>query len=326
MAKAAEDPELKRQQRIYDILRGFADRAFRRPAMHDELMRLLELVLSAEKDGEGAEAALQRGLQAVLASPHFLFRAEQDYGRDATTAPLPDNDFALAARLSYFLWSSMPDEELFRLAARGSLRRREDLQAQVARMLRDPRGRALTENFCGQWLQTRKLEQFIPDPVLFPGFDEPLKSAMLEETRLFCASICDEDRSVLEFLDADYTFVNERLARHYGIPGIVGDAFRRVSLAGTPRGGILTQASILTLTSNPTRTSPVKRGKWILENILGTPPSPPRRRAWKALEGRHTSAGILGARSASKDGAASGPIRPAPRASPAHGPARVRPR
>jgi hypothetical protein len=275
IAKAVEDPELKRQQRIYDILRGFADRAFRRPVTHDELMRLFELVLSAEKDGESAEAALQRGLQAVLSSPHFLFRVEQDYGRDASTAPLPDNDFALAARLSYFLWSSMPDEELFRLAGQGALRRRENLQAQVARMLRDPRGRALSENFASQWLQTRKLEAFVPDPVLFPGFDESLRSAMLEETRLFCASICEEDRSVLEFLDADYTFVNERLARHYGIPGIVGDAFRRVSLAGTPRGGVLTQASILAATSNPTRTSPVKRGKWILENLLGTPPSPP---------------------------------------------------
>jgi hypothetical protein len=273
--KAGEDPELKRQQRIYDILRGFGDRAFRRPVTHDELMRLFEVVLSAEKDGESAEAALERGVQAVLSSPHFLFRAEQDFDRGSSTAPLPDNDFALAARLSYFLWSSMPDEELFRLAGQGALRRREDLQAQVARMLRDPRGRALSENFASQWLQTRKLEAFVPDPVLFPGFDESLRSAMLEETRLFCASICDEDRSVLEFLDADYTFVNERLARHYGIPGVAGDAFRRVSLAGTPRGGVLTQASILAATSNPTRTSPVKRGKWILENILGTPPSPP---------------------------------------------------
>jgi hypothetical protein len=275
IAKAVEDPELKREQRIYDVLREFGDRAFRRPVTHDELQRLFEIVLSAEKDGESAEAAIQRGLQAALSSPHFLFRAEQDYDRDASTAPLPENDFALAARLSYFLWSSLPDDELLRMAGQGSLRRRDNLQAQVARMLRDRRSRALTENFASQWLQTRKLEEFVPDPVLFPGFDESLRSAMLEETRLFCGSIQVEDRSVLEFLDADYTFVNERLARHYGIPGVVGDAFRRVSVAGTPRGGVLTQASILTATSNPTRTSPVKRGKWILENILGTPPSPP---------------------------------------------------
>ena len=142
-------------------------------------------------------------------------------------------------------------------------------------MLADPRSRALAENFAAQWLQTRKLEEFTPDPVLFPEFDESLRSAMLEETRLFFAAIQDEDRSVLEFLDADYTFVNERLARHYGIPGVTGEQFRRVSLAGTPRGGVLTQASVLAVTSNPTRTSPVKRGKWILENILGAPPSPP---------------------------------------------------
>jgi hypothetical protein len=273
--KAAEDTELKRQQRIYDILRKFGDRAFRRPVTHGEVTRLIELVLSAEKDGESPESALERGLQAVLSSPHFLLRVEQDYGPDGSTASLPDNDYALAARLSYFLWSSMPDEELFRLASQGTLRRRENLEAQVARMLRDPRGRALSENFSAQWLQTRKLEAFVPDPVLFPEFDESLRSAMLEETRLFCASIQDEDRSVLDFLDAADTFVNERLARHYGIPGVVGGAFRRVSIAGTPRGGVLTQASILTSTSNPTRTSPVKRGKWILENILSTPPSPP---------------------------------------------------
>ncbi len=142
VARAVEDPELKRQQRIYDVLREFGDRAFRRPITHDELLRLLEIVLSAEKDGEGAEAAIQRGLQAVLSSPHFLFRVEQDYDRGSSTAPLPDNDFALAARLSYFLWSSMPDEELFRLAGQGSLRRRETLEAQVARMLRDRRSHA----------------------------------------------------------------------------------------------------------------------------------------------------------------------------------------
>ena len=151
----------------------------------------------------------------------------------------------------------------------------DNLRVQVKRMLRDPRSRALAENFAGQWLQTRKLKEFTPDPILFPEFDEPLRTAMLAETELFFESIRDKDRSVLEFLDADYTFVNERLARHYGIPGVKGDGFRRVSLAGTPRGGVLTQASVLAATSNPTRTSPVKRGKWILENILGAPPAPP---------------------------------------------------
>jgi hypothetical protein len=275
VANPALDPDLVRQQRIYDILRGFADRAFRRPATHDELTRLLGIVLSAESDGESEDSALRRGLQAVLVSPHFLFRVGLEHEGDSSSARLPENDFDLASRLSYFLWSSMPDDELFRLAAQGTLRCRENLEAQVVRMLHDPRAHALAENFGGQWLQTRKLGDFVPDPVLFPDFDESLRSAMLEETRLFCVSIQDEDRSVLEFLDADSTFVNERLARHYGIPGVQGEGIRRVTLPGSSRGGVLTQASILTATSNPTRTSPVKRGKWILENILGTPPSPP---------------------------------------------------
>jgi hypothetical protein len=270
-----EDPELERQQRIYDILRAFTDRAFRRPATHDELIRLLGVVLSAEKDGECPEAAIRLALRAVLVSPHFLFLVGPVPGEDPSSPPLPDNNFDLAVRLSYFLWSSMPDEELFRLASQGSLRLGDNLATQVKRMLRDSKSQALAEHFGSQWLQTRALKEFTPDPVLFPDFDEPLRAAMLKETELFCASVLEEDRSVLEFLSADYTFVNERLARHYGLTGAEGESFRRVSLAGTPRGGVLTQASVLAVTSNPTRTSPVKRGKWILENILGAPPSPP---------------------------------------------------
>ncbi|HKI17120.1 MAG TPA: DUF1592 domain-containing protein [Isosphaeraceae bacterium] len=291
----AEDPELKREQRIYDVLRAFADRAFRRPARHDELVRLFRIVVAAEKDGESPEMAIQLALGAVLASPHFLFlgiEAQRALGSSAT--PLPDDDFNLASRLSYFLWSSMPDDELFGLASQGTLRRPETLRAQVVRMLRDPKSRALAETFAPQWLQIRKLKDFTPDPLLFPDFDESLRSAMLEETRLFFAAIQGEDRPVLEFLDADYTFVNERLARHYGMPGIRGEHFRRVSLTGTARGGVLTHASILAATSNPTRTSPVKRGKWILENILGAPPSPPPSgvEALKETPG-HKTAGTL---------------------------------
>ncbi len=267
----AVDPELVRQQRVYDILRAFVDRAFRRPATHDELTRLLTIVLAAEKDGEDPEAALRLALRAVLASPPFLFRLEQV--RDPASAPA--GDFDLASRLSYFLWSSLPDDELYQLAARGELRQRANLRAQVRRMLADPRAQALSANFAGQWLQTRRTVEIAPDPTLYPEFDDALRSAMIRETQLFCRSIQEEDRSILDFLDADYTFVNERLARHYGIGGVSGAEFRRVSLAGTPRGGVLTQASILAVTSNPTRTSPVKRGKWILENILGTPPAPP---------------------------------------------------
>jgi hypothetical protein len=267
----AIDPELAREQRIYDELRGFADRAFRRPATHDELTRLLEIALSAEKDGEEPEAALRLALRAVLASPQFLFRLEQV--RDG--GPGPVGDFDLASRLSYFLWSSMPDDELLGAAARGELRRPGPLRRQLGRMLADPRAQALSVQFAGQWLETRRLGEMAPDPALHPDFDESLRAAMIGETQRFCRSIQDEDRSILDFVDADYTFVNERLARHYGIEGVVGVEFRRVSLAGTPRSGVLTQASVLTATSNPTRTSPVKRGQWILENILGSPPAPP---------------------------------------------------
>jgi Protein of unknown function (DUF1592)/Protein of unknown function (DUF1587)/Protein of unknown function (DUF1595)/Protein of unknown function (DUF1588) len=272
----APDPELARQQRLYDILRGFADRAFRRPATHEELTRLLGIVLAAEKDGEPHELALQPALRAVLVSPHFLFLGVPPGGDQVPSdSALPPNDFDLAERLSYFLWSSMPDLELERHAARGALRRGDNLRTQVGRLLQDRREHALAQNFAGQWLQTRKLKEFVPDPHRFPDFDESLRQSMLTETEMFFDSIREEDRSVLDFLDADHAFVNERLTRHYGVSGVSGGRFRRVSLQGTERRGILTQASILTVTSNPTRTSPVKRRKWILENILGSPPSPP---------------------------------------------------
>jgi Protein of unknown function (DUF1592)/Protein of unknown function (DUF1588)/Protein of unknown function (DUF1587)/Protein of unknown function (DUF1585)/Protein of unknown function (DUF1595) len=274
---AAPDTELERQQRIYNILLAFCDRAFRQPATHDEVTRLLGIVSSAEKDGERTDAAIQLALRAVLVSPHFLFfQTRVDHDPAASTADsAPINDFVLASRISYFLWSSMPDEQLFRVAAQGLLHRREYLRLQVKRMLRGPKARALAENFASQWLQTRKLRDFTPDPAMFPDFDDSLRAAMITETELFFDSVRDKDRGVLEFLDADYTFVNERLARFYGFANVTGDWFRRVSVAGTPRGGVLTQASVLAATSNPNRTSPVKRGKWILENILGAPPSPP---------------------------------------------------
>jgi hypothetical protein len=259
------------------ILEAFATRAYRRPVGAAEVDRLARLVQDAQKEGDGFEAALRLPLQAVLVSPHFLFRVELDHEPDNPAAVHPVTDFELASRLSYFLWSSMPDEELFALARQRRLRQDGNLQAQVRRMLKDSRSRALVDNFAGQWLQTRNLKALNPDPATFPGFDEPLREAMRRETELFFEAVLREDRSVLEFLDADFTFLNERLARHYGIAGVTGADFRRVSLAGSPRGGVLTQASVLTVTSNPTRTSPVKRGKWILENILGAsiPPPPP---------------------------------------------------
>jgi hypothetical protein len=183
------------------------------------------------------------------------------------------DEYALASRLSYFLWSSMPDEQLFDLAAHGKLRR--NLDAQVTRMLKDPKSSAFVENFAGQWLQLRNLKLVAPDTKQFPAFDDSLRVAMQKETEMFFDSILHENRSVLDFISADYTFVNEKLGKLYGLKDVKGENFRKVSLNNPERGGLLSQASILTLTSNPTRTSPVKRGKWVLENLLGAPPPPP---------------------------------------------------
>ena len=269
------DPEVLALRRAYQILRAFADRAYRRPATVDELTRLVGLVETARKDGDDNDEAIRYALKAILVSPSFLFLVEADPASVEDGRSQLLDQFELAARLSYFLWSSIPDDELYRLAARGELRRDDNLARQVRRMLRDEKATALVDGFVAQWLQIRALKDVTPDPQSFPNFDEPLRRAMLGETRSVAVAIIREDRSVLDFLDASYTFVNERLARHYGIPGIVGDQFRRVHLAGGRRGGVLTHASVLTVTSNPTRTSPVKRGKWILDNFLGMPPPPP---------------------------------------------------
>ncbi|NDC53422.1 MAG: DUF1592 domain-containing protein [Planctomycetia bacterium] len=254
------------------ILGPVASRAFRRPATAGELDGLAAVFFAARRGGESVERAAQLALSALLVSPSFLFRIEGDPppGRIRTL-----NDFELAARLSYFLWSSIPDDALFRAAARGEVHTPDQLAAQAERMLRDPKAMALVRNFAGQWLQLRALDDVKPDPKRFPGFDAGLRQAFRRETEEFFAHVVREDRSVLELLDADYTFVDERLAKHYGIPGVTGGEFRRVSLDGRQRGGLLGQASILTVTSNPTRTSPVKRGKWILENLFAAPPPDP---------------------------------------------------
>jgi mono/diheme cytochrome c family protein len=266
--------EKNKEESARKILERFARRAYRRPVSPEEVNRLAGLVRLAESQGDTFDKGVALALQAILTSPHFLFRVERD-PRPKRLVPHLISEHELASRLSYFLWSSMPDEVLFGLAQQSGLRKPGRLEAQVRRMLQDAKSHALVENFAGQWLQLRNLKNATPDPALFPTFDDSLRSAMLKETELFCESILKEDRSVLNFLDADYTFLNERLARHYGIAGVKGEHFRRVNLSGTPRGGVLTQASVLTVTSNPTRTSPVKRGKWILENILGAPPPPP---------------------------------------------------
>jgi hypothetical protein len=257
------------------VLSEFARRAFRRSVTKEEVERFVSLIELADKNGDGYEKGIQLALEAVLVSSHFLFRIELDKEPGNPDAVHPVTDFELATRLSYFLWSSMPDDELLRLAEQEALRKDGNLDQQVRRMLKDPKAAALVENFAGQWLQLRNLKSAAPDPETYPTFDEALRAAMVKETELFFETVMKEDRSILEFIDADFTFVNERLAKHYGIAGVKGDEFRRVALTGGARGGVLTQASILTLTSNPTRTSPVKRGKWMLENLLGAPPPPP---------------------------------------------------
>jgi len=255
------------------LVERFARRAFRRPVEAEEVTRLLTLYAAAAADGQSYVEAVKVSLLAVLVSPHFLFRGEFQPEPDNPVAVHPVSEIALASRLSYFLWSTMPDEELLGLAERGQLR--AELDGQVRRMLADPRSRALVESFAGQWLQLRKLDEMRPDPEVYPGFDEELRWAMRRETELFFERILREDRSVLEFIEADWTYANARLGRHYGWAQVVGEEFVLVDLADSRRGGVLTQGSILTLTSNPTRTSPVKRGKWVLENVLGTPPPPP---------------------------------------------------
>jgi mono/diheme cytochrome c family protein len=255
-------------------LAQFASLAYRRPATSAEVSKLTKLVSLGEKDGLNFEQSMRLGVEAVLVSPQFLYRLEHDPKGDPG-AVHPIGDYELASRLSYFLWSSMPDAQLLQLAAEKRLTGSEVLHAQVRRMLLDPKAAALIDNFAGQWLELRNLDSIHPDPVQFPEFDNQLRQAMYTETRMFFASVVEEDRSILDFIDAKYTFVNERLAKFYGIQGVEGNQFRRVELDGTQRSGVLTQASVLAITSYPTRTSPVLRGKWIMENVLNTPPPPP---------------------------------------------------
>ena len=292
----------------------FAGRAFRGPVPPDEVDRIFRVFRMAYDRGESFERCVQVAMTTILASPRFLFLVEPEEGGDR-----PLTEFELASRLSYFLWSSMPDDELSREARDGTLR--ANLRRQVDRMLDDPKSGQFVENFTGQWLQLRRLGGVTPDRDLFPGFGEPLREAMRRETEHFFASILCENRSILELLDADYTFVNGTLAKHYGIEGVQGDEFRRVMLADRHRGGLLTQASVLTLTSNPNRTSPVKRGQWILQQILGTPPPSPSARRPQARRG---PAGRRGGVLAGADGGPPGepPMRLVPSAD---GPARLRP-
>jgi len=214
-------------------------------------------------------------VQRILVSPNFLFRVESDPPNAASGSAYRVNDVELASRLSFFLWSTIPDDELLRVAEAGKLSDRAVLQQQVKRMLADPRSNTLVTNFVDQWLYLRNMETVLPDPAAFPDFDENLRAALRKETELFFESMIREDRSVLDLLRADDTFLNERLARHYGIPGIRGSEFRRVTLTNDERKGLLGKGAVLTVTSYPNRTSPTLRGKWLLENLLGSPPPPP---------------------------------------------------
>jgi len=257
-----------------NTLQSIARRAFRRPPAEDELDTLMKFYSQGRARG-GHEAGIGDAMERLLAGPEFLFRVETEPTGVKPGAAYRINDWDLASRLSFFLWSSIADDELLNLAERGKLHEAVVLQQQVNRMLADARAKSLVTNFAGQWLSLRTLGGVAPDLEQFPYFDENLRQAFRQETELFIESIFREDRSVLNFLNADYTFVNERLARHYKIPGVYGNHFRRVDLKGTPRGGLLGQGSILTVTSYSNRTSPVVRGKWILNNLLGTPPPPP---------------------------------------------------
>ncbi|MBI3048219.1 MAG: DUF1592 domain-containing protein [Acidobacteria bacterium] len=256
------------------ILETLARRAYRRPVTGEDVQTLLAFYRTGRREG-GFEAGIGLALDRMLAGPEFLFRLERLPAGLSPGTSYRISDIELASRLSFFLWSSIPDDELLTLAERGRLKDAAVLERQIRRMLADGRASALVTNFAAQWLHLRNLASAAPDLERFPYFDESLRQAFRRETELFFESILREDRSVLDLLGADYTFVNERLARHYGIPGIYGSHFRRVRLADGSRGGLLSHGSILTVTSYSNRTSPVVRGKWILDNILGTPPPAP---------------------------------------------------
>jgi len=257
-------------RRILTTLVRRAYRGFDKPVDLDRLMTFYK----SEREGKNFERGIQMALQRLLSSPKFVFRAETDPASVAPGAIYRVNDLELASRLSFFLWSSIPDDELLSVASQGKLKNAA-LDQQIKRMLRSPKAQALVQNFAGQWLYLRNLKNQIPNSLEFPDFDDNLRQALQKETELFFNSIVDEDRNVLDLMTADYTFLNERLAKHYGVPNIYGSQFRRVAITDEARKGLLGQGSILMVTSHTDRTSPVVRGKWILENLLGAPPPPP---------------------------------------------------
>jgi hypothetical protein len=260
---------------VEKIVGALAPRAYRRPVTKSEVASLVKFVSMAKAEGQTVEQGIQLAIEAMLVSPNFLFRVEHDPDPVDPVKTHSVSEIELASRLSYFLWSSMPDDELLGLAESHKLRAPGALDAQVKRMLADPRSAAFADNFAGQWLETRNLDFVKPDPQKFAAWDPELRDAMKTETRMFFDSILRDNRPISDFLDARHTFLNERLAKHYGIGGVAGPEFRRVELTTDQRGGILSQASVLTVSSYPSRTSPVIRGKYVLQNILGAAPAPP---------------------------------------------------
>jgi hypothetical protein len=258
------------------ILTNLARRAYRRPVAASDVEAPMSFYKQARQSGGNFDDGIRAGVARILSSPYFLYRIEQDPAGARAGVAHPVSDIELASRLSFFLWSSIPDEKLLDLAAAGRLREPGVLAAQAQRMLEDERADALVENFTGQWLQLRNLEaKVVPDLLMFPDFDDNIRKGFRKETELFFGYILRNDRSALELMSADYTFVDERLAKHYGIQGVYGPQFRRVKLTDPNRRGLLGQGSILSMTSVATRTSPVFRGKYVLSTFLNTPPTPP---------------------------------------------------
>jgi hypothetical protein len=259
---------------VRNIVAAFGKRAWRRPLTSAEVDGLMGLVALAKKESDSVDVGITLALRAILVSPHFLFRVERDPSPTATTPHALDG-WELASRLSYFLWSSMPDAELFKAAEDGKLADEQELAKQVTRMLSDPKAEALVDNFAGQWLHTRALADHAPDYQYFPQFDAPLRDGMRAEARLFFGELISGDRPITDLVSTDFTYVDQRLAKHYGLDAVSGSGFVRTTLKTDQRGGLLTQGAWLTVTSYPTRTSPVKRGKWILSNLLCKTPDPP---------------------------------------------------
>lgn len=257
------------------IIGAFASRAYRRPVSDAQLDRLMNLYDVAAKNGQVFEDRVRLGLKGVLISPSFLFRTEPDRPTRDPNGVYALDSWEIASRLSYFLWSTMPDQTLFDLAKQDKLTDPTVIRQEVARMLKDPKARALVDSFASQWLQLRKMETIAPDAAVFPEFTPEMRKAMYDESMSYVEAIMREDRSVLELIDSDYTYLNDKLAKHYGIPGVVGAQMRKVQLTDRNRGGLLGQGAVMAITSMPGRTSPVKRGKWVMEEILGDPPPPP---------------------------------------------------